>query len=341
MKVNRLIIFVLVVCAMTASFASFASAAGRMAVSHHRAANSPFDNDIKALVAKIEKATNGRVAFDVFPASTLGSYETVQERVSIGDVASQFAPLAMQTDRKLGVSWFPYLAVNLKEAKALYGQNGLVRNMLIDLLRKQDLITIATWPAGIGGICVSKNLPNANDPFNAIRGLKIRVMANKVNEYVYNDVLHSVATGMAWGELFTALQTGVLDGLQGCASAESAYVMFRDVIKYYLCYPDHYESFYFVINKDIWDKIDKDDRDTVLKLCAEMEEQRWEQIAVDESNYRKKLAESGVQVITYKDDDMMKIRDIVSKECWPKVYNEVPKDMQDKIIAELKKISKE
>jgi len=289
------------------------------------------------LVAKIEKATGGRVAFDVFPASSLGSYETVQERVSIGDVASQFAPLAMQTDRKLGVSWFPYLAVNLDEAKVLYGEGGIVRNMLIDLLKKQDLVTIATWPAGIGGICVSKNLPNVNDPFNAIKGLKIRVMANKVNEYVYNDVMNCVATGLAWGELFTALQTGVLDGLQGCASAESAYVMFRDVIKYYLCYPDHYESFYFVMNKDIWDKIDKKDKDTILKLCAEMEEQRWKQIEIDEKDYRKKLEDSGVKVVTYKDADMMKIRDRVAKECWTKVYNEVPKDMQDKILAALKK----
>lgn len=315
MRTKSLIIFIMLVCVATISFVSFANASERLAVSHHRAANSPFDNDIKALVQKIEKATNGRVAFDVFPASSLGSYETVQERVSIGDVASQFAPLAMQTDRKLGVSWFPYLAVNLKEAKVLYGQGGLVRNMLIDLLKKQDLVTIATWPAGIGGICVSKNLPKVNDPYNAIKGLKIRVMANKVNEYVYNDVFGSVATGLAWGELFTALQTGVLDGLQGCASAESAYVMFRDVIKYYLCYPDHYESFYFVINTDIWSKIDKKDKDIVLKLCSEMEEQRWKQIEIDEKNYRKKLTDSGVKVITYNDSDMMKIRDKVAKEC--------------------------
>ncbi len=340
MKTKCFIIFVLLACLITVSFASLANAAGRLAVSHHRAANSPFDNDIKALVAKIEKATGGRVAFDVFPASSLGSYETVQERVSIGDVASQFAPLAMQTDRKLGVSWFPYLAVNLEEAKVLYGEGGIVRNMLIDLLKKQDLVTIATWPAGIGGICVSKNLPNVNDPFNAIKGLKIRVMANKVNEYVYNDVMNCVATGLAWGELFTALQTGVLDGLQGCASAESAYVMFRDVIKYYLCYPDHYESFYFVMNKDIWDKIDKKDKDTILRLCAEMEEQRWKQIEVDEKNYRKKLEDSGVKVVTYKDADMVKIQDRVAKECWTKVYKEVPKDMQDKILAELKRIGK-
>lgn len=336
MKTKRILIFVLTVCIMAISFASAADAA-RLALSHHRAANSPFDNDIKALVAAIEKETDGRVAFDVFPAGTLGSYETVQERVTIGDVASQFAPLAMQTDRKLGISWFPYLAVNLKDAKALYGKDGVVRNMLIDLLKKQDLVTIAIWPAGIGGICVSRNLPNVNDPYNALKGIKIRVMANKVNEYVYNDIMRCVATGMPWGELFTALQTGVLDGVQGCASAESAYVTFRDVIKYYLCYPDHYESFYFVFNKDIWEKIDRKDRDTILKLCAEMEERRWNQIEIDEKDYRRKLEDSGVKVITYKDEDMMKIRDRVAKECWPKVYNEVPKDMQDKILEALKK----
>ena len=337
---KRVFLPILLICALVIVCASVAGAAERLELSHHRAANSPLDNDVKALAASIEKATNGRVAFDVFPASQLGGYEVVQERISIGDVASQFAPLAMQTDRKLGVSWFPYLVLDLKEAQLLYGKGGLVRNMLIDLLKKQDLVTIATWPAGIGGVVVSNARGNnVKNPHVALKGLKIRVMANKVNEYVYGDVKGSIPTGMAWGELFTAMQTGVIDGLQGSASAESAYVMFRDVMKYYLAYPDHYESFYFVVNKDIWNKISPEDQKTVVKLCDEMEVKRWKQIAVDEANYRKKLTDMGIEVITYDHKDLMKIRDRVVKETWSKVYDEVPKDMQDQIIKELKKIS--
>ncbi len=338
---KRVILSLFVLCVFVLGCVSVGNAAARLELSHHRAANSPLDNDIKALAANIEKATNGRVAFDVFPAGQLGGYETVQERVSIGDVASQFAPLAMQTDRKLGVSWFPYLVLDLKEAQHLYGKGGLVRDMLIDLLKKQDLVTIATWPAGIGGVVVSNpRSNNLNDPFLALKGLKIRVMANKVNEYVYNDVMGSIATGMPWGELFTAMQTGVIDGLQGCASAESAYVMFRDVMKYYLAYPDHYESFYFVVNKDIWNGISPEDQKTVLKLCEEMETKRWKQIAIDEESYRKKLTDMGIKVITYDHKDLIKIRDRVTKECWTKVYNEVPKEMQEKILKELKKTNK-
>ncbi len=53
--------------------------------------------------------------------------------------------------------------------------------------------------------------------------------------------------------------------------------------------------------------------------------------------YRKKLAGCWRKRIVYKDEDLSKIRDRVAKECWPKVYNEVPKEMLDKALNALKK----
>jgi len=177
-----------------------------------------------------------------------------------------------------------------------------------------------------------------SDPAEALKGFKIRVMANKVNEYVFGDVLGAIPTSMAWGELFTAMQTGVVDGLQGSASAEGAYSQFRDVSKYYLAYNDHYESFFLSMNEEIWNSISKADQAIIMKVCEEEEAKRWIQAPKDEEIYRKKLAEAGVKTIVYKDEDLAKIRDRVAKECWPRVYNEVPKEVLDKALDALKKV---
>ena len=334
---KRFSLYFMIILSLIVVFSAVeADAKSKLMFSHHRPAGSPLDIDVKAIASRIEKETEGRVAFDVFPAGQLGDYSVVHERIAIGDVACQMAPLAMQTDKQFGIAWFPYLVINMDEARVLYGKNGVVREMINDRLKKQGLILISTWPAGIGGVCVAKE-PQSSDPSLALKGFKIRVMANKVNEYVFGDVLNAIPTSMAWGELFTAMQTGVVDGLQGSASAEGAYSQFRDVTKYYLAYNDHYESFFLSMNEDIWNGISKKDQTTILKICDEEEAKRWEQAPKDEAVYRKKLADAGVKTEVYKDEDLAKIRDEVAKKCWPRIYNEVPKEMLDRALDALKK----
>ncbi len=332
---KRTTILLLAIFIVSLFLATGALAAERLKFAHHRPAGSPLDDYVKELAKRIEKGTEGRIAFDVFPAGQLGDYAIVQERISLGDVACHISPLAMTTDKKLGISWFPYLCINWKEAELLYGKGGVVRQMLADLLAKQDLTLVGTWPAMLGGVGLTKEPKDMKNPLTP-KGLKVRIMANKVYEYVFNDVLGYKSTAMPWGELFTAMQTGVIDGVHG-AGAESYYSQFRDVLKFYLAYNDHYESFYFVMNTDLWKKMSQKDRDAISKISDEMEAARWKQAPKDEDIYRKKLADMGIPTIVYSDADLAKIKAQVVEKCWPKAYSEVPKEMLDKALDALKK----
>ncbi len=330
---KRFTILFLALCFVSLFLLTGANAAERLKFSHHRPAGSPLDEYVKTLAERIEAETEGRVAFDVFPAGQLGDYAVVQERISLGDIACHIAPLSMTTDKKLGISWFPYLCINWEEAQLLYGKGGAVRNMLADLLAKQDLTLVGAWPAMLGGVGLSKEAKDMENPFTP-KGLKVRIMANKIYEYVFNDVLGYQSTAMPWGELFTAMQTGVIDGVHG-GGAESYYSQFRDVLKYYLAYNDHYESFYFLMNTDLWKSFSQKDRDIISNIADSMETERWVQAPQDEEIYRKKLAEVGVKTIVYSDEELTKIKDLVVEKCWPKAYNEVPKEMLDKALAAL------
>ena len=329
------IIILFVAIFMAGLFAMDAGSAERLKFSHHRPVGSPLDSYVKELAKKIEKETDGRVVFDLFPAGQLGDYAVVQERISLGDVACHIGPLSMITDKKLGISWFPYLCINWEEAKLLYGKGGVVREMLAERLARQNLTLVGTWPAMLGGVGLTRAAKDMKNPFTP-KGLKVRIMANKVYEYVFDEVLGYKSTAMPWGELFTAMQTGVIDGVHG-AGAESYYSQFRDVLKFYLAYNDHYESFYFLMNTDVWKGLSKKDRDVITKISDSMEAERWKQAPKDEEIYRKKLAEAGVKTIVYSDTDLAKIKKLVVEKCWPKAYGEVPKEMLDKALEALRK----
>jgi len=335
---KRKTILFLTICIVSLFLSVSAFAAPRLMFAHHRPPGSPLDDYVKTLAERIEKETEGRVAFDIFPAAQLGDYAIVQERITIGDVACHVAPLSMTTDKRLGISWYPYLCVNWEEAEFLYGKGGVVREMLADLLARQDLTLVGTWPAMFGGVGVTKEASDIRNPLTP-KGLKVRVMANKIYEYVFNDVLGYQATVMPWGELFTAMQTGVIDGVHG-AGSESYFSQFRDVLKYYLAYNDHYESFYFLMNTDLWKKLSQKDRDAISRIADEMEAERWKQAPKDEEIYRKRLAEIGIETIIYSEEDLTRIKALVVEKCWPRSYDEVPKEMLDKALDALNKVKK-
>jgi TRAP-type C4-dicarboxylate transport system substrate-binding protein len=72
------------------------------------------------LVEAVEKNSNGTVKIQVYPASELGDYTTVQERVSIGDVDMQIAPIGTNMDKGFGISTAPYIVTSWEEAKVVF-----------------------------------------------------------------------------------------------------------------------------------------------------------------------------------------------------------------------------
>ena len=76
------IIILFVAIFMTGLFAMDAGAAERLKFSHHRPVGSPLDSYVKELAKKIEKETDGRVVFDLFPAGQLGDYQLEIGRAS-------------------------------------------------------------------------------------------------------------------------------------------------------------------------------------------------------------------------------------------------------------------
>ena len=57
------------------------------------------------------------------------------------------------------ISSFPYLAGNWKQARAVYGPGGVVRDTMTGLYAKQDIMMLAAYPVYFGGIAL--NVKNA------------------------------------------------------------------------------------------------------------------------------------------------------------------------------------
>ncbi len=298
---------------------SYASAAD-LKMSHVRPQDATIDVELRAFSDAVSEATGGEVSVNLFPASALGDYTTVQERISVGAIDMATQPAATAVDRRMQISSFPYLAGNWDQARAVYGPDGVVREVMEGLYAEQDITMLAAYPVYFGGISFNVDNPNAGsvDP----NGIKVRVPGIKSFQLT-GEALGYIPAPIPFSEAFTAVQTGVVDGVIG-SGAEGYYASFRDVTKTYIPANTHFEVWYMIISNGSLAELSDDDQAALKEQAAAFEATRWGVAEDDQSKNEQRLVdELGATVAELGDDDLAAMAEKVRAEVWPAVLEDV------------------
>jgi TRAP-type C4-dicarboxylate transport system substrate-binding protein len=223
-------------------------------------------------------------------------------------------------DKRLMVSSFPYLADSWASARKIYVSGSPLMNTVGELIAKQDIKLLAVWPVYFGGIALKKEPPAPTDP-DAKQGLKVRVPPIKSYQVLANALGYQ-ATPLPFSEAFTAMQTGIVDGVVG-SGAEGYYSNFRDVTKFYLPVNTHFEQWYVIMNKGLFDGLSKADQDLVMKVARELEKKRWAEAEKDQALNEKKLADAGVKIVRFTPNQLAAFATKARKTVWPQIEGEV------------------
>lgn len=301
-------------------------------IGHIRPDGAVADKDVKNLASTIKENTNGSINIEVYPASQLGDYQIVQERVGIGDVEMYLAPAGTNVDKVLGITAVPYLATNWEEAKHIFRKDGPMMDALSKSFEKQGIKLLSTYPVYFGGIALVKEPNDAGNP-NVSKGLKIRVPGIKAYE-LNAQAQGYLATPIPYAETFTAMQTGIVDGAIG-GGAEGYYASFRDVTKYYLPVNDHFEMWFLYMNRDLWDSLSDEQKKAIQDASAKFEEMRYEVAEKDQKSYEEKLAEAGIKVYEFSQEELSAMAKKAREEVWPKLKDEFGAELFDSIIEDI------
>ena len=193
--------------------ASWASAADIvLRAAHNGFEGHPFDDGLLKLEEALEARTGGAVDVQVFPAEQLGTEEQVTELVDLGTVAFNINGTA-------GISGFvpeaellnlPFIFQNLDHFYRVI--DGPVGNRIGQAIEDRLDVIVLGWMYG-----GNRNLWNSKRRVLSpedMKGLKIRTMSSEVMVDSFN-ALGGQATPISFGELYSALQQGVVDGAEG------------------------------------------------------------------------------------------------------------------------------
>lgn len=212
----------------------------------------------------VEKNSDGRIKVNLYHSSQLGDDREMMEALQMGIqemTCPSTAPIAPFVNG-FKVFDLPFLFPSNEAAD--YVLDGPVGQGLLKQLEDIGIIGLAYWENGY------RQLTNSVRPVRTpadVKGLKIRTMENPIHLAAWK-AMGANPTPMAFGELFSAMQQGVVDGQENPWG--TIYLQNFFEVQNYATDTGHvYSPFVLMISKKFWDKLPAD-LQTVIKDAAEL-----------------------------------------------------------------------
>ena len=214
MKRLAILLVLVCVCSIPAYAADFVMKVGTEDPegnwSHHGGAM------VETFVREVEANSNGRIKVEYYPNRQLGNGESMltQTRRGILQVSLQNDGVVGSIYQPLQVLSIPYLFADRTVAWSVL--DGQVGKKLSDDMAEKTGLRVFKWAESGGFRHFSNNQKEIHTPAD-MAGMKIRTMNVPLHMQIVED-LGASPTPISWSELYTSLQTGVVDGQENSVS---------------------------------------------------------------------------------------------------------------------------
>jgi TRAP-type C4-dicarboxylate transport system substrate-binding protein len=303
--------------------------ADTLKLSHVRPQGTAIDKDVNWFAENVRRATDDQIKVKVYAANALGDYTVVQERVGLGAIDMAVQPPASGADKRFQIIYMPYMVKNWQDAQRVFAPGTPLRDTVAELYQEQGIKVMAAWPVYFGGIALNREVPGAGNP-DAVKGIKLRVPPIKTFQLLADQVGY-IASPLPFSEAFTAVQTGVVDGVMG-SGAEGYYSSFRDVTKYYVPSNTHFEVWYLLLNQERYDELEPEQQAALDKVALEFEARRWNSAQADQAANEQLLAKAGATIVEVSDADIDATAQKVRANVWPEIIDDIGKDWAERVL---------
>jgi tripartite ATP-independent transporter DctP family solute receptor len=231
-------------------------------------AQDPYAIGARAFKQAVEKNSNGQIDVQLYPNRQLGDEKTMVEGMRFGtlDAGIITNALVAPVEPAFQLNDLPFLFSNEQQAqKVLDGQVG---EKMAKKLEAKGIVVLGYMEGGFRHMI--NNVRPVTKP-DDVKGVKYRVMQNPVYIDMFS-ALGGSAIPMAWGETFTAVQQGTIDGLEIPVAVIDANKYF-EVTKFLSITNHTYSVIELLMSKRIYDKLPanlkKAVRDAAITATAE------------------------------------------------------------------------
>ncbi|MES0812995.1 TRAP transporter substrate-binding protein DctP [Roseibium sp. SCPC15] len=333
LKFGKVLAQVTLAGALTMSAMSAATAADmRLKFAGTFPVDHPGTKMMEQIKADIEAADVG-LKMSIFPANQLGSGEALMEDTIRGNIDFTAAFIYSHKDPRLEFLSMPFLVNNFDEMDSVMrNMDSPFNQILQERLNELGLRLLANNPEGFTGIVASKKPENWNTL--GAKDMNIRVWSSNVIKSMVEGMGYQ-ATTMAWGDIFPALQSGIVDGAI-CCTKSATYSIFAqsDVGNYYVQYNSVSELTSYYASEKTWAKLNDEQRAVVQAAFTKASDDFFAYNRANDAEFGKKLEEKGYEILALNDDEQAEMAAWVRENIWPTMVETVGQDTLDRLTAE-------
>lgn len=243
--------------------------------------------------AEVEEATNGEVKVEVYPDGTLGDDKELLEGLKIGtaDIWMGGAGVISGVSDTAKIFTVPFMFEDQEHFDKVY--NGEVGQEISDkILEESQYKVLSYWPRGARWLTTKEEVKTPAD----LEGMKIRVPDSPVFVKSF-ETLGASPTPMEFGEVFTSLQQGVIDGQENPLSL-IANAKLNEVVDY-LGKTEHVrEPISVVISGTAFDKLSAEHQEALINAAnGNAKTFAAEEVQKGDEQYLKQLTDAGMTLV--------------------------------------------
>ncbi|WP_085523760.1 TRAP transporter substrate-binding protein [Tuberibacillus sp. Marseille-P3662] len=313
----------LIACSQSSSKASNSKNNGKEQMVLKLAENQPEDYPTtlgaKEFARLVKEKTDGRIKIKVYAGGQLGDEKSVIEQVQLGtiDLARVNATPLTEFSDSIGVLSMPFLFRSEEHKWKVF--NGDIGQELLNSLKSSNMIGLAYYDSG------ARSFYNSQHPVKKpedLKGLKIRVQQSEMAIDMV-EALGASATPMAFEEVYSGIQTGVIDGAENNIPSYFTTGHY-EVAKYYTINKHSSVPEIVIASSKLWDKLSDKDQQLIQEAAKEsvkLQRKEW-----------KKLVEASLKKIKANGNEMIKIDDTSAwREAVQSVYDKYGDQFGDMI----------
>ncbi len=290
MKVSQVAASLIAVLGLSLSAASQAQTV--LKIGWTNTIDSHYGKGVVAFNDEIVKRTNGRYKLQYFPNGALGGEREVLEAVQLGTQemtitstgpVGNFVPETRIVD-------IPFLFRDYDHARKVL--DGPIGQDILSKFPAKGLVAISWMENGFRHITNSKRAIKTPED---VKGMKIRTMENKVHMEAFK-ALGALPTPMNMNEVFTALQTGTVDGQENPVPVTLHNKLYT--VQKHMTLTSHvYSPAILIINADVWKKISDADKAAFKEAAKVALQANRKKVNEDEVSGLEVMRKAGTEVI--------------------------------------------
>jgi TRAP-type transport system periplasmic protein len=311
--------------AALAAFAGPLAAQTEIKFGHVGEPGSLFAASAEEFAKRANAKLGGKAKVVVYGSSQLGGDKELLQKLKLGTVDIALPSTVMSSEADLfGVFEMPYLVKDREHMKRI--EKEVFWKSLAPEAEKKGLKVIAVWENGY------RHITNSKRPINTpadLQGIKLRVPEGKWRVKMF-QTYGANPSPMKFSEVFTALQTGVMDGQEN-PFTQIYSAKFQEVQKFLSLTGHVYTPAYATVGAKKWASLPAEVRKVLETAAKDTQSFVYSKAAKDDEDLLGKIKSAGVQINTPNKEAFIK----ASKPVYEEFAKEVKgaKEVIDRAIA--------